>query len=245
MNSNPTNKTSNRLKNIFENLKADCFLCILFGNLERIKSLNIIKYNKNMQKRINININDYKKYFEIYSSIEIELIPKKNEWVNFINISNKENEKYYHIYFVDNKEETKQNYLNKEHNIKKIKITIDFKIKSLYALFYDCQSIESIKFKKFHRKDINNMSCMFYGCSSLKKIDFNNFNTENVADMHEMFFNCSSLNELNLKNFNTNNVTNMSYMFYYCSSLEKINLSNFNTNNVTNMSSMFQDCSSL
>ena len=122
MNSNLGSKiSSNRLKNIFENLKADYFLYKLFGNLERKKYLNMIKYNKYMQKRINININDYKEYFEIYSSIEIELIPKKNEWVQFINILKKEDEKYYHIYFDDNKEETKQKYLNKEHKIKKIK----------------------------------------------------------------------------------------------------------------------------
>ena len=36
------------------------------------KSLDIIKYNKNIQKRINISIKDYKEYSEIYSSIEIE-----------------------------------------------------------------------------------------------------------------------------------------------------------------------------
>ena len=37
------------------------------------KSLDIIKYNKIIKDRININIKDYKEYSEIYSSIEIEI----------------------------------------------------------------------------------------------------------------------------------------------------------------------------
>ena len=71
------------------------------------KSLEIIKYNKNIKNRINISIKDYKEYSEIYSSIEIEIKPVKNKFGKFINIK-KENEKYYHIYFNDNKEEIKK-----------------------------------------------------------------------------------------------------------------------------------------
>ena len=33
----------------------------------------IIKYSKSLQKRFNLNINDYKEYIEIFSSIEIEI----------------------------------------------------------------------------------------------------------------------------------------------------------------------------
>ena len=66
--------------------------------------LNIIKYNKNIQKRIDININHYKAYSEEYSSIELDIIPKKGEYGEFINIK-EEDEKYFHIYFNDNKKE--------------------------------------------------------------------------------------------------------------------------------------------
>ena len=85
-------------KNIFKKLKNDYFLQKLFHNLLKKKSLNIIKYNKNIRKRINISIKDFKEYSEIYSSIEIELKPVNNKYGEFINI-NKEDEKYYHIYF--------------------------------------------------------------------------------------------------------------------------------------------------
>ena len=62
------------------------------------RRLEIIKNNKNIQNRLYININDYKKYFEFYSSIEIEIIPSKNEYGKFINIEEPEDRKYYHIF---------------------------------------------------------------------------------------------------------------------------------------------------
>ena len=55
----------------FENLKSDYFLQKIFNNLEMKKSLNIVKYNKTIKNKINININDYIEYSEIYTSIEI------------------------------------------------------------------------------------------------------------------------------------------------------------------------------
>ena len=79
----------------------------------------MVKYNKNIKKRINININDYKEYSEKYSSIEIEIKPVNNKYVNFINIK-KEEELYYHIYFNNNEQEIKRYYINKDKEIKMI-----------------------------------------------------------------------------------------------------------------------------
>ena len=73
------------------------------NNLSKKETLEIIKYNKKIKERLNININDYKEYCEKYSSIEIELIPVKNKYGRFINIK-KGDELYYHIYFNNNKE---------------------------------------------------------------------------------------------------------------------------------------------
>ena len=47
-------------------LKIDYFLQLLFNNLKKKKLLAIIKFNKNIKNRINININDYKGYSEKY-----------------------------------------------------------------------------------------------------------------------------------------------------------------------------------
>ena len=248
---NPSNELSKektelnkmKSKDIFKSLKSDYFLQKLFNNLLKNKSLDIVKYNKTIKERINISIKDYKEYSEIYSSIEIEIKPVKNKYGKFINMN--EDEIYYHIYFNGNKEEIKRNYLKEKEQIKTIKIIIDYQIKSFKQLFCFCKYIESLKFKKFYRNNINDMSYMFYKCSSLKELNLSNFNTNNVINMGKMFYECSSLKELNLSNFNTNNVTDMGYMFYGCSSLKELNLPNFNTNNVTNMESMFFGCSSL
>ena len=229
-------------KNKLKVLKSNYILQNYFNIMTKKISLEIIKYNKYIQNRLGININNYKEYSELYSSIEIELIPLKNEYGKFINI-NMEDEIYYHIYFNNNKEnEIRRAYLKKEEKISKINIFIDYQIKSLNNLFSYCDYIESIYFKKFKRNNINNMSKMFYKCSSLKELNLSDFNTNNVTDMGGMFYECSSLKVLNLSNFNTDNVNNMRYMFYNCSSLKELNISNFNTNNVIYMECMFSGC---
>ena len=178
---------------IIENIKSRYILSKIYNNMTIKKKLEIVKYNKRIQNRLNLDVKDYKEYCEI----EIEIIPAKDKYGKFININ--ENDKlYYHIYFNDNKEEIKNKYeINKKDKVKKIKIIIDYKVKSFKELFYWCECIKSIKFKKFYRNNITDMSYMFYECSSLKELNLNNFNTNNVTDMSSMFYGC--LDELKLK----------------------------------------------
>jgi len=217
----------------------------------------IIKCNKVIQKRLDININDYIECSELYSTIEIEvkpwsksdllLIAQKGEdkHIPFINIKKGE-EKYYHIYFDNNMtQEIKRNYLRKDDKVRTIKIKINYQIKSFNKLFYNCKCIKYIDFKRFYRIDINDMSGMFYDCSLLKKINFNNFITENVTDMSVMFSGCSLLQEINLSKFNTKKVTSMYGMFSRCLSLTELDINNFYANKVTKMCFMFFDCCSL
>ena len=231
-------KAQIKLEDKFENIKSKYIFKKIFNNLDTKRKLNLIRLNKNIKKRLDININDYIKCLEIV----IELKPVNNKSGRFINI-NEENEKYYHISFNNGKKRTKRNYINEDEQIENIKIIIDYQIKSLDFLFHNCDLIESINFKQFYRNNINNMSYMFSGCSSLKKLNLNNFNTHNVTNMGGMFSGCSSLKELYLNNFNTNNVTDMYGMFLGCSSLKELNLNNFNTNNVTDMYDIFRGCS--
>ena len=224
-----------------EKLKNDYFLQKIFHILEKKKMLYIVKYNKKIMKRINININDYKEYSKL---IVIEIKPVNNEYGQFINI--KEIDKlYYHIYFNNKKEEIKRNYINKDEQIDIIKIIIDKKIESFEGLFCSCECIESIYFKKFYRNNINNMSFMFYYCWSLKELNLSNFNTENVIRVIEMFAGCSSLKELDLSNFYLSKIKYTHKMFYSCSSLEKLYLFYFNTYRIEDMGYMFYNCSSL
>ena len=120
--SNEKNKSNKiKTKDSLENIKSKYIIKKIFNYLPKNKSLDIIKYNKKIQKRIDININDY----ENYSKIEIEIKPEYNINSRFINI-NKGEEKYYHIFFNDNKEEIKRNYLNENEQVTRINIIIDY-----------------------------------------------------------------------------------------------------------------------
>ena len=229
-------------KYLLDNLKNDYFLNKIFNNLQKKKSLEIIKYNNKTKKRLNITVNNYKDYNETYSSIELEILPSNKEYGQFIRIEDEE-EKYFHIYFNDNRKEIKRCYVKERDNVQKINIIIDYQITSFEKLFYCCDCIESIKFKKFYRNNINNMRWMFYGCRLLQKINLFSFNTKSVIDMSGMFYECISLKEIDLSNFNINNVQDMGEMFSNCSSLKEINLSNFNINNITYVGGMFHLCS--
>ena len=58
------------------NIKSSSILKIIFGNLSLKKELELIKYNKKLQNRLDISINDYKKFYEI----EIEIVPADNKY---------------------------------------------------------------------------------------------------------------------------------------------------------------------
>ena len=91
---------------ILESLKSDYFLQKLYDIMPKKKKLEIVKYNKKVQNRLNLGIKDYKEYSETFTPIEIEVIPTKGKYGRFIYIDEND-ELYYHIYFNDDKEEIK------------------------------------------------------------------------------------------------------------------------------------------
>ena len=257
---NPSKKSSQ--KGIL-NIKSKYILQQILNNILYLKVMKIIQYNKNIQKKLEIGINDY---YNEFKTIKIEIIPSQYKHGSIINdIRN------CHIFFNDEKIEKKRNIVYEGEKIDKIKINIEPNVISLKELFKDCNCIEKINFIKFRNKDIIDMSYMFYGCESLKEVNLSNLITENVTDMSFMFYNCpllekidlsnfctkkvtkmksifsrcSSLQKIDLSSFDTQNVEDMSYMFFECYHLNDINLSKFNTKNVNNMSHMFQGCKSL
>ena len=113
--------TNNQLKNV----KSHYIIQKFFEYISERKSLEIIRYNKSIQKRINININHYKAYFETKTSIELDIIPMKGKYGHFIRI-NEEDKKYFHIYFNDNKKkEIERTSLYAYDIVSKISIIID------------------------------------------------------------------------------------------------------------------------
>ena len=224
-------------------IKSKYILKQIFQLLLYKKFLKIINYNKNLQNRLDLSIKDYKEYEQVIIEVDIDKAEFNLDGIENYFLYNKIFDKsYFHIYFDGNKEEIKRPYITLYEKVKKVKIIIDYEIKSFENLFYGCEKITKINFIKFSRKDITNMKNMFKECLFLEKLNLSNFNTDNVIDMSYMFYKCSSLKELNLSNFNTNNVVNMSYMFNGCIRLKELNLSNFNTNSEVNMSYMFSEC---
>jgi len=231
----------NKVISPIQGIKSQHILKEIFNDVPKNILLKIIKYNKKIQKRINIEFKDYKDY----SEIEIEITPVQHMEGNFINSPHKNMRNYYHIFSNDFEVELERFCLKKTDRFQNIKIIIDYQVESLSNLFKDCKTIESITFKRFNRKNINDMNCMFWGCSSLKKANLLNFKTDKVINMRGMFRGCLSLKELNLSNFVTNNVNNMSCMFEGCSSLTKLLIPKFDTINVSDMNYMFYGCLSL
>ena len=209
---------------ILKKVKSKYIIMKIFENLKQNRLLDIIHYNKNYQKLMNKKIFDYQKAF---SKIVIEVIPKENVYGIFINnIYCKSIKSNVEIYFNDDKKEIKRESITKNNKVKKIRIIINHKIRTLFRFFSHCECIKKISFITFNKDDIGNMSYMFKGCSNLEEINFDKFNTNDVYSMDSMFDGCSSLKELNLSNFNTSKVKDMCNMFKDCSSLVSLIFTN-------------------
>ena len=156
-------------KSVLDNIKSDFFIQIIFGIMQKNIAFKIVKFNKKLQKKLNINIYDYKNFYEIYACTKVEIIPIKDKCGKFINV-NEDDKKYYHIYFNDSKEEIKNKYsINEKDKVTKIKIIIDYQVESLYNVFKECNCIESIDFKNYcHKNPL--IESIFSGCSSVKEI---------------------------------------------------------------------------
>ena len=182
------NKKKNNLpKTSFSTrVRSKYILKQIFQYLNKIKLLQIIRYNKDLRKELDISNEDYK---IISWKIEIQLILTEDAKGKFINIR-KGHESYFKIYFNNNTQERKEQKVYKKDKVGRIKIIIDHQNNAFYGLFKECKCIQKINFIKFNRNDINNMSMMFLECSSLEEIDLSHFNTEKVTKMNKMFCGC-------------------------------------------------------
>ena len=138
---------------MLNNLKSKYILQLIFEHIQKKSYLKLINYNKSIQNLLNISIDNYIHLYNKKFQIEIEVtmaqfyIGEENKEYKFINIINKEDEKYYHIYFNDETEEIKRTYIQLKEKANKIKVLIDKDVKSIEALFEYCHCIEGIKFK--------------------------------------------------------------------------------------------------
>ena len=68
--------------NILNKIRNNYILKKIYLHLHEKRALEFLKYNKKLNQRLNIELNDYKKYFETYTTIEIEIIPALNQYGN-------------------------------------------------------------------------------------------------------------------------------------------------------------------
>ena len=170
-----------------KDVKSNYILEKISANIKLNKTLELIRYNKLLQKRLNKNSYDYKHYL----STEFELIMEYKSG-KFINI-NDNNKSSINIYLDNSKIESQKNAINSSDKIHKIKIMINRELKSFSGLFMDCKNIKKITVIKCYSNNIINMSSMFKGCVSLKEIILDKLITSEVIDISHMLSGFSSL----------------------------------------------------
>ena len=123
-------------------IKSSFVLKIIFGFLNECKKLNIIKYNKKLQKRLNVNKNYYS------TIITIKFIKnRKNEFCfELFNKSDFYDEKIY-LYNENNDKEVKNRSIKPNGNIRYIEVIFRRKRNSLAKLFSDYKYIKSVNIK--------------------------------------------------------------------------------------------------
>ena len=235
-------------------IKSIYILKIIIQNIQKIKLLNIIRYNKSIKEKLNLDINDYKnEYSKI--KIEIELFQHKMTDSDCYIFNEKSSQKLGEDLPIIGDD------FNSGESEKKKLITYDFiRRKSQFESFYHINFDDDLteikddyikendkvsKIKIIIDYEVDSLDTLFYDCSIIKKINFIHFTRNNIKTISHMFKYCRDLVEINFNKCIVENVIDMKEMFYGCESLLELDLSFINTTNVTNMSNMFRNCRSL
>ena len=113
-------------------VKSKYIVAIIFNHIDKLKMLNIIKYNKRLQSKMELTIKDYKEN----AIIEIEIIPDENKFDSVMTNLKKNDQTYLRMYDnLDENPDINNNNTNskvkvkdkdKINFVKKIKLIIDF-----------------------------------------------------------------------------------------------------------------------
>lgn len=97
---------------------------------------------------------------------------------------------------------------------------------SMFGMFYQCTSVEYIKFGKVYSSYVTNMGSMFSTCNNLIRVDgLGNLNTSKVTNMISMFSDCLTLRELDLRGMDIRHRPYLDNMFKDCQRLERVLIS--------------------
>ena len=87
-------------------IKSRFIINKILSNLRDIRQLNLIKYSKNLQRRLDID------YIKKYKTIEIVIIPNES-FSKFINIEEKNNNYFMFISIIINKKKKPKNKIRR------------------------------------------------------------------------------------------------------------------------------------
>ena len=208
---------------------------------------NFTDFNQNLNYVLPNNIN----YDQKEILLEYKIDGEKNiklfgeEFVN----KNKDLFIEYNYQHIELKSEMKIESLENNSDKLEIKIKALDNINSIKGMFYECDSLRSVKgLEHININELTDLSDVFYGCKSLIHLsDISEWDTSNITNMSNIFYGCSSLETIpDISNWNTGKLKKMDKMFYGCSSLKALpDISKWNTSNVNDISYLFCNCTSL
>ena len=214
---------------------------IILRHLNEHIFLEIVKYNKKLLRDVKFTIDEYVYYDDQDSPIILEILPKAGVYGTFINLMKKDKD-YVKVYFDNSVFESKTNFITKKMGVKKIKIVITRHFKDFKYLFARTEVPEYMRFLKFDRTNITDISKMFMGCCNLKYVDLRKFRTDKVTSIACMFYDCHLLEYADLSNFNINELEDASGLFYNCYALKTVKLFKLGFGKLKTIYCMFSYC---
>ena len=113
---------------------------------------------------------------------------------------------------------------------------------SMESFFENFENVKSIDFTGLDTSMTTNAKRLFYNCNSLEEIKWNKNMFANVSNWSEAFAVCRSIKELDLMSINMSRTTNINLMFSWCSSLENIKLPYINESHLDEKVDVFYKC---
>ena len=232
-------------------IKSKYIIKKIFDNIEKNKFLIIIKYNKNIQSRLDLDINIYKEN-SLINYFEIKILKKKFLFESLINLNDfffRKSDSDLELNDSDEWEYSSNDSKEKPENYSFINLKEKFK--PYFHFYFDIDKIEEkancmgnkllSEISVFINDKVDTFDSLFEDCEIIKKIKFLKVKRNNIKKMNSLFQSIFSEEEKIYK-FCTKNIINMSNMFNGCIRLQELDLSNIDTINVTNMSNIFKGC---
>ena len=254
------NYLGNNKQSKFAKVKSNVVCRLITKFMPSIRVLKTFNYNKSIQKRINLSIDDY---IDISSDIVVASFDRNlfiNKGVRQILESRFRNNE--HRLVIDTVEEPNKviviccygkrlvdprlpkclaYYLYEAEEIGIVSKKPPVVLKNLFS---GAHNVKYINMQELNAEYVKDITGMFENCVNLEQLDLSKFKINNLEKMSNLFYGCTSLETLDIPYLNTTSVKDMSNVFYECSNLKHLRF-NFNTENVIDMVNMFYGCRNL